>query len=621
MGALLRQSASNLRQLGSDGTLATKLAGQMFHLIGNRPSVSEQRSWEASLPELAKDLISAGLGDVEILVEYQLPYSSKRVDAVLCGTDPKSGHPSILLVELKQWTSFESVPGADDLVTIGAYGNQPVLHPTQQVRQYCEYFEGFNRYIENSNVEVHGVAYMHNWLGPRTAGVDRISPADKGRIFLGSEKSIWIQFLKNRLSSQGAVEVADALLGAKLAPTKQLMDLAAEEVKNREQFVLLDEQKVAYSLVMKAVRDSSESNTKTAVIVTGGPGTGKSVIALALLGELSRQGKTTLHATGSKAFRNSLRKIAGHRTPQVQKMFSYFNSFMTTEPNSLEVLICDEAHRIRETSANRYTKASQRTGTPQVNELLRAARVPVFLLDSHQVVRKGELGTPEYIEKSAKALGMATVRVDLDGQFRCGGSRLYENWILGLLNLEKLPTSTWEDDLNFKVSVVESAEEMEKFLAAKLAEGYKARITAGFCWSWNDPNDDGTLPLDVKIGNWHKPWNVKGVRGVGGYLSGELWAIDPKGFDQIGCVYTAQGFEYDWNGVIFGPDLVWRSNKWVGVLAGSKDPFMKGVSVEIFDQLVRNIYKVLLTRGLVGTVVYSVDAETHQHLRDLVRKP
>jgi hypothetical protein len=299
-------------------------------------------------------------------------------------------------------------------------------------------------------------------------------------------------------------------------------------------------------------------------------------------------------------------------------MFSYFNSFMTVEPNSLEVLICDEAHRIRETSANRYTKADNRTGTPQVNELLRTARVPVFFLDSHQVVRKGELGTPEYIEKSASDLGIKTYRVDLDGQFRCGGSRLYENWILGLLDLNDQTPSIWEEDLNFKVSVVDSPEEMESVLTQKLKEGYKARMTAGFCWTWNDPEGNGTLPLDVKIGTWQKPWNVKGDRGVGGYMSGELWAIDPKGFDQIGCVYTAQGFEYDWNGVIFGPDLVWRNGQWLGVIAGSKDPAMRGVSQEAFDQLVRNTYKVLLTRGLSGTLVYSVDPETQEYLKKLI---
>ncbi|MFM8406703.1 MAG: MFS transporter, partial [Pirellulaceae bacterium] len=157
------------------------------------------------------------------------------------------------------------------------------------------------------------------------------------------------------------------------------------------------------------------------------------------------------------------------------------------------------------------------------------------------------------------------VRVNLDGQFRCGGSRLYENWITSLLTIDDGYPFEWKKDSNFEVALVDSPEEMEKVLAQKNLEGYKARITAGYCWTWNDPNPDGTLPKDVVIGNWSKPWNVKSDRGIGGYLSGELWAIDPKGFDQIGCVYTVQGFEYDWNGVIIGPDLVWRTDKWVGI--------------------------------------------------------
>jgi hypothetical protein len=288
---------------------------------------------------------------------------------------------------------------------------------------------------------------------------------------------------------------------------------------------------------------------------------------------------------------------------------------MTAEKNSLDVILCDEAHRIRDTSANRYTKADLRKGTPQLHELLNVARVPVFLLDSNQVVRKGETGTPEYIENEARAMGLQVIRIDLDGQFRCGGSRLYENWLNAFLELEEKGFISWTEDPNFKVEVVNSPEQMESQLRDLASEGYKSRITAGYCWTWHDPNPDGTLPFDVKIGEWSKPWNVKGDRGVGGYMSGELWAIDPKGFDQIGCVYTAQGFEYDWNGVIFGPDLVWRSNKWVGVASGSKDPAMKGISEKQFDVLVKNTYKVLLTRGLAGTLLFSVDPETQEYFK------
>ena len=228
---------------------------------------------------------------------------------------------------------------------------------------------------------------------------------------------------------------------------------------------------------------------------------------------------------------------------------------------------------------------------------------------------------PEYIENEAQSLGLKTIRVDLDGQFRCGGSRLYENWIEGMLRINESDQFILEKDTNFEVKVVNSPEEMEAFLAQKNSDGFKARMTAGYCWLWHDPNEDGTLPKDVKIGSWEKPWNVKGDRGVGGYMSGELWAIDPKGFDQIGCVYTVQGFEYDWNGVIMGPDLVWRTDRWVAVPSGSKDPAMRGLEQSQYERLIKNTYKVLFTRGLVGTLIYSVDEETQHHLGTLIKSP
>ncbi len=617
VSALLRETANRVKEMALSKTLVEKLAAQMLFQMGNSPSPAERRSWENSLVEISELFIQCGLGEVNLLVEYQLPYSSKRIDVIALGSSPKNQTPTVIAIELKQWSSASLVEGALDSLKIDSYGNTPILHPAVQVSRYCEYLSDFNRFVSHEDTNLFGIAYLHNWMDTNNSALDLIQPTSHGMLFTGNQKNKLKEFLTARISPKFSDQVTDDFLNSKIAPTKQLMQLAAEEVKNREQFRLLDEQQIAYSMVMKALRDAEASNTKTAVIITGGPGTGKSVIALSLLGELSRRGKTTLHATGSKAFRNSLRKIAGARSPQVQKLFSYFNSFMSAERNSLDVIICDEAHRIRETSANRYTKADLRTGTPQLHELLNVARVPVFLLDSNQVVRKGETGTPDYIEEEARELGLKVIRVDLDGQFRCGGSRLYETWLNGFLNLDHSEKVTWAKDPNFKVLVAGSPEEIESKLRQFESEGYKSRITAGYCWTWNDPNEDGSLPNDVKIGNWSKPWNVKGDRGVGGYLSGELWAIDPKGFDQIGCVYTAQGFEYDWNAVIFGPDLVWRSGTWVADRSGSKDPAMRGIAPDHFETLVKNTYKVLLTRGLVGTLIFSVDEETQQYFESL----
>jgi DUF2075 family protein len=413
---------------------------------------------------------------------------------------------------------------------------------------------------------------------------------------------------------------ADLLLNAREAPSRQLLTVAAAEIQEREQFVLLDEQRVAYNLVLHAVEKARSSDTKQVVIVSGGPGTGKSVIALSLLGELARQGRTVLHATGSRSFTQTLRKVAGHRSSRTKAIFKYFNSFIEAEKNGLDVLILDEAHRIRETSANRWTKAAARTGRPQVEELISAARVPVFLLDEHQTVRPGELGSIQDITAYAESLGLPVHLIRLDDQFRCGGSVAYVEWVLRLLGLSPGGPIPWAGDDRFRLQTAESPQELEAAMKAEQDRGYTARITAGYCWPWSDPLPDNTLIYDVVIGSWSRPWNLKGDRAVGGAPPSALWATDPAGFGQVGCVYTAQGFEYDWNGVIIGPDLVWRGDCWVAQRSGSKDPDFRSVKTvpnEEFDRLVRNVYKVLLTRGMVGTVIYSTDDETQEMLRGL----
>ena len=373
--------------------------------------------------------------------------------------------------------------------------------------------------------------------------------------------------------------------------------------------------------MLHEVERARASDRKSVVLVTGGPGSGKSVIALSLLGELARRGRTVLHATGSRSFTQTLRRVAGRRAPRVQRMFKYFNQFTDAERNGLDVLILDEAHRIRETSGDRYTRAALRTDRPQIDELMSAARVPVFLLDEHQVVRPGELGTVADIEWFARKLELSLHRVDLDAQFRCGGSEEYVQWVLRLLGLVPGGPLRWEGDLSFQVNIADSPEQMEALLAAKAAEGYSARMAAGYCWPWSDPRPDGTLVSDVRIGDWTRPWNLKGDRSVGGAPPAPLWASDPAGFGQVGCVYTAQGFEYDWNGVILGPDLIWRGDGFVSVRAANKDPDFRNhqkVSDDEFDRLVRNVYKVLLTRGMVGTLIYSTDQQTREGLRALL---
>ncbi|HEY5182120.1 MAG TPA: DNA/RNA helicase domain-containing protein [Dermatophilaceae bacterium] len=588
---------------------------------GRRPSPGERRSWERSIPVLCADLVSAGLSDVEMLLEYQLPLTSKRADVVLVGQRPRTGGPSYLVVELKQWSHAERFEDSDTLVRIEQYGDRPVTHPALQVRDYCDYMLGFTAVLADAPLSLAGVAYLHNATDSGVADLFRI-PGDRlGSVFTGQRRSEFQDFLRSRFAEgRSGASYADALLSSQIAPSRQLLAVAADEVQRREMFVLLDEQRDAFNYVLHAVERARRANDKTTVIISGGPGSGKSVIALSLLGELSRQGRTVMHATGSRSFTQTLRKVAGSRAPQVRKMFQYFNSFMGLEANSLDALILDEAHRIRETSVNRWTTAEFRSGRPQIDELIAAARVPVFLLDEFQVVRPGEQGTVEDIEKNAEARGIQVVKISLDAQFRCGGSEEYLLWVKRLLGLTPGGPIGWIGDPRFDVEVVDSPAEMEASLATRIADGYSGRIAAGYCWPWSDPGPDGTLVRDVQIGGWSRPWNLKGERSVGGAPAAALWATDPAGFDQVGCVYTAQGFEYDYAGVIIGPDLVWRDNGWVMIRSANKDPdFRNRMTVDDVqaDRLIRNVYKVLLTRGMRGVAIHSVDRQTNDRLREL----
>ncbi|WP_432519895.1 DNA/RNA helicase domain-containing protein [Kineococcus sp. SYSU DK006] len=624
--SLVRRSAAQLQAELPTGSVVETLIEQMLYTAGHGPSPGERASWEKSLPVLAADLVEAGLGEVEVLLEHRLPLTSKRADVVLAGVHPTTGRPSYVVVELKQWSAAHRFEGNPDLVVVPGMAGPPKLHPVKQVRGYVEYLLDFTRSLEFTQDAVAGVAYLHNATQPgAVAQLGDYTMDRAGRLFTGAESGALRDYLRTRLApGVSGASAADELLGSKAAPSRQLLKAAAAEIRDREQFLLVGEQQEAVDLVLHQVKQAKTGNSKRIILVTGGPGSGKSVVALSLLGELSRKGQTVLHATGSRSFTQTLRKVAGKRAPKVRSLFKYFNDFIVAEPNDLDVLILDEAHRIRETSASRWTPAAHRTGRPQVEELIAAARVPVFLLDQHQVVRPGEMGSKEEITRHAQRLGLDVLTVELDAQFRCGGSAEYVRWVQRLLGLDDAGVEDWAGDDTFEVVVADTPEEMEQFLAAKREEGYSARMTAGYCWPWSKtPSPGGGLVPDVRIGDWARPWNVPGDRAVGDAPPAALWATEPGGFGQVGCIYTAQGFEYDWSGVIIGPDLLWRDGRLVSDRSANKDPDFRNrtrVSDADFDRLVRNVYKVLLTRGMVGTVLYATDEETRRQLRHLVSK-
>ncbi|OQO95074.1 ATP-binding protein [Saccharomonospora piscinae] len=627
--ALVRRSAADLLAEAKADRLHVLLSEQAGHQLDSRVGLSEVRSWQRSLPVLLGDLVDAGLGHIEVLLEQRLPHSPKRVDVVLCGTRPRTGEPRYVLVELKQWSHAEAV--AYDLVRVAGYGSEGVLHPVEQVRRYCEYLVDSTPALAARPEAVRGVAYLHNAEHSRVESLRQYPASEFGVLFTQDDKADLVQHLRASLDPDGsrelAREAADEFLNFHHAPSKPLLALATTEIQEREQFVLLDEQQVAHRHVMDAVERARAASTRTVVIVLGGPGSGKSAIALSLVGNLARRGRAVHHATGSSAFTRTMRKVAGRRNRRVQSLFTYFNNYVAAEPRDLDVLVCDEAHRIRENSVNRFTRRDvrERAGR-QIDELIDVAWVPVFLLDENQTVRPGEMGSLAEISAAAEAKGCDVDIVHLNGQFRCGGSAAFDTWVARLLGLDALPPTPWSTlsrDDDFTVGNAASPTALESWLLARQADdGGTARLAAGYCWPWSDPvqTEDGKrLVDDVVIGDWTRPWNVKPEKRVPDAPESYFWASDERGFGQVGCIYTAQGFEYDWAGVIFGPDFVRRDGRWVARRQYSHDSAVRKADELHFAALIRNTYKVLLTRGMRGVRLYSTDPETQDFLEKMTR--
>jgi hypothetical protein len=235
-------------------------------------------------------------------------------------------------------------------------------------------------------------------------------------------------------------------------PSKKLMDHVAAVIKGTPQYVLLDEQLVVFDRVLALARTRVKGR-KTALVIKGGPGTGKSVIALNLMAELMAQGKNVHYATGSKAFTETLREVIGKRGGA---QFKYFNSYVDADPECIDLLIADEAHRIRVTSNNRFTKKTKKSSEPQIKELFAAAKTCVFFVDDAQVVRPGEIGTVSYLKAAAEAEGAHYEEYELEAQFRCGGSDGFVNWVDNTLEIKRTANVIWEGTENFKFRILSS---------------------------------------------------------------------------------------------------------------------------------------------------------------------
>lgn len=620
---LYENSGNNFIMDVNNNSISDTLIKNFTSYYGRRPPQSEITSWVNSLNFMKNEIDYNKLYEIYLIIEYQLPYTSKRIDCILMGNDMKHNE-NVILVELKQWSNVQpSYIDGNVKVYIGK-GLRCEPHPLLQVEGYYNYLLDFMEIFQNGT-NIYACSYCHNYsIGTNDVlfDIQFKDLIEKFPLFTKNDFINFGQYLKEKLSSGNGFNVFGKFINSSISPSKKLVDNVSNVLKNQKIFTLIDEQITANNTIIDRAKKSSKQKNKTVIIVSGGPGTGKSVIALNAMAELLSKGLKVYHATGSKSFTASLSKIVGKNSIG---LFKYFNSFKNTKTNEIDVLIADEAHRLRKTSNNRFTKV--KSTVPQIDELINVAKVSVFFIDEYQVVRPEEIGSIDLIEQTGKRYNADIYKFQLKSQFRCSGSDGYLNWVDNLLQIRDTANVKLGYDEKMSFEIVNSPEELrDKIVDRNKEKSASARMVAGFCWPWSDPNIDGTLNNDIVIGDFKATWELKDSKNVKFTNKPSsppwyLWPIDDRCEEQVGSIYTIQGFEFDYIGLIWGNDLIYDTtkNEWTGIPENSKDNVIKR-SKNDFTIHVKNIYRTLLTRARYGVYVYFLDDNTRKYVQSMMLK-
>ncbi|MGW1868102.1 DUF2075 domain-containing protein [Streptomyces mauvecolor] len=652
---LLKLSAQDLLALHSRRRMVSHLAARWRYFRGHDASETERSAWAESLVSLANDLVAAGRGNVEMIVECaasldesERPDGPRLIDVVLVGRHPEGSRPSVQLVELKRWSTVTRVEQATaDLVHVPGMDNKK--HPALQLREYYEAFTGDRGPFQHLDFECGGFAYLHNATDESVRSLLEVDAPTGAyaRLYTSDRRAQLLSDLRASFAEDGGASEAETMLRTMGLRNTRLLDAMIWSRGDDTVFTLRGRQeKVARQILETASKVLPDprhpalipDERRVVFLVTGGAGTGKSAIGLQIKAELEAEGRTVKYASGSRAFNGAMQEHVGYGDREFKETFTYFSSFVSPPVPPLDVLICDEAHRLRDRSTSRFWKPEEQGTRPQVDELLDASRLTVFFLDEGQSVRPNEVGTVGLIEEAAERHNAMLVPYALREQFRCGGSDAYIRWVRALLGVGEEAPWEWRPDGLMHIEVVDTPEELEQIIRDEARAGASARMVAGYCWPWTEPvGKHKRLEKDVRIGGWHRLWNAKSDSFCeGGVPPSDIWSVHESGLGQIGCVYTAQGLEWDWCGVIMGEDMVRRGDRWefrrgkerkdsetdVKRVAepGSFDPKVKVASVSDaeFARLIRHAYHVLMTRASRATVLYSTDKETRDYLRKLV---
>ena len=604
------------------GLIAQKVQAEFDNHHVPHNNDSEFRAWNNSLLHMRNVLDDDEISnDVDLAIEYQIPLTSKRVDFLIAGTDDKNAN-NVVVVELKQWEDC-GVTSRPDIVTAYTGGaEREVCHPSYQAYSYAKIIEDFNEQVHKDNIHLEPCAYLHNFKECNRDHIENARYAEALKVapvFISSDISQLKSFIKSYVKRKSNVDLLMKIDNGKLKPAKALQDSISSMMQGNQEFLLIDEQKVVFEtvkkLTLKAVRQANDplrDNKKSVVIITGGPGTGKSVVAIKLLCSMIATGFSANYVTKNAAPRNvyfEKLKQDNFKLYYIKNLFKASDFFWDKPKNLLDCLIVDEAHRLRRKSAIFH-------GENQIREIINAARVSVFFIDERQKITSKDIGTVDEIRKWAKfnnAQIFEGENYNLVSQFRCNGSDGYLAFLDNMLGIRS--TANYDFDFDYDIRLFYSPSKMRQALREKNANN-KARMIAGYCYEWISQNDNDGDVFDIVLEDDFKAkWNFQGT----------LFAIDPDSFEQVGCIHTTQGLEFEYCGIIIGKDLRYENSRVItDQTKEAKSDKSSGIRTckdkSLADQLIRNTYRTLLSRGQKGCFVYCEDKSLLQYMSYMLGK-
>jgi hypothetical protein len=557
--------------------------------------------------------------DAGIAIEYRLNGRKFRLDFVISGSN-KEDKESLVIVELKQWTDIQFSELDEHVMTFLGKGLRDVTHPSYQVWSYKSHLEMYNEYVYENEMEVSGCAYLHNCKETKVINNSRYENAlQLAPVFLHGDYEKLQELIASKISKGTGVSLLERVDASPIRPSKQLADAVADMLAGQEEFILLDEQKTVFETIIDSAR-KVQNGGKRVLVVKGGPGTGKSVISINALAKLTSERMNVKYVTANAAprdvFAAKLKNLVKGDT--IKHLFGGSGSYTETESNSMDVLIVDEAHRLRMKSG-----MFKNMGESQTKEIINTARLSVFFIDEAQKVTWSDVGEISRIKAHAAEFGADVDVMELVSQFRCSGSDDYMTWLDDTLGVQESEVSYFSKD-KFDFQIFESPAELHEKIREKNQVNNKSRVVAGYCWNWESKKDPKKYDIVMPQFNYSAKWNLTEYANE--------WIINPKSVSEVGCIHTCQGLEVDYVGVFIGNDLRVVDGKLVTDPAGraASDKSLNGYKTEWkknpvkadkkADELIRNTYRTLMSRGMKGCYVYFTDDATREYFQDRMPK-